>query len=393
METTTAIFCSEHCHSRLTTIAEVETLRGFLSEFFNDVQISIFLRRQDQVALSLYSTRLKSGATDRTILPRTGADDPYFNYDRSLRLWEECFGAINVHVRVFDRARLVRGDVVSDFASAWDLAGSSPYVRVPDQNESIRPVAQEFLRRVNTHLEPIPGLPIEEVRGPLAARLAQLFPGSGARPSRAEAEAFYARFHASNEAVRQRHFPDSPTLFDEDFRGYPETEDREEFGADDIAAVAAALHTAAAREVCRLESEIAIRDAKLHWAREEPVAAERALRRALRWFPGHSEAYRTLAEFMLRLGRIGDAIAAATQAAELKVTSCEYWHFLGALLRRSADFVGAAEAQRRALALEPGYTAARRELDQLQIRLAEVRTPSDAPRPSESNSCPRPLSA
>ena len=35
----TAIFCSEHCHSRLTTADEVETLRDFLGGFFNDVQV------------------------------------------------------------------------------------------------------------------------------------------------------------------------------------------------------------------------------------------------------------------------------------------------------------------------------------------------------------------
>ena len=32
----TAIFCNEHCHSRLTTPAEVETLRDFLGDFFDD---------------------------------------------------------------------------------------------------------------------------------------------------------------------------------------------------------------------------------------------------------------------------------------------------------------------------------------------------------------------
>ena len=57
----TAIFCSEHCHSRLTSPSEVDTLRDFLGGFFDDVRVGVYLRRQDQVALSLYSTRLKSG--------------------------------------------------------------------------------------------------------------------------------------------------------------------------------------------------------------------------------------------------------------------------------------------------------------------------------------------
>jgi hypothetical protein len=393
--TSTAIFCSEHCHSRLTTAAEVDTLRGLLAEFFDDVQISVYLRRQDQVALSLYSTRLKSGAVDRTILPRTNAEDPYFNYDRSLALWENGFGRANVHVRLFDRQALVGGSVVGDFLAAWRLGAPEAYTPVPDQNESIRPAAQEFLRLVNAHLEPIAGLPIEEVRGPLAARLAKLLPGRGARPGRAEAEAFYALFRSSNEAVRARYFPERESLFDEDFTAYPEVAEAREIRPEDVAAIAARLHVSATREARRLEAEIAIREARLHWARDERTEAEQALRRALKWCPDHAESHRTMAEYMLRLDRLDEAIAAATRAAELRGNGFEYWHFLGVLLRRARDFEGAAQAQRRALALNPAHAASRHELEQVLVKLADAaaRAGSQPIRTNGSDPCARPLSA
>ena len=47
---------------------------------------------------------------------------------------------------------------------------------------------------MNPGLEPIGGLPIDEVRGPLAARLAKLFPGAAHGRRAAEAEAFYAMY-------------------------------------------------------------------------------------------------------------------------------------------------------------------------------------------------------
>ena len=132
----------------------------------------------------LYSTRLKSGDTDSDILPRVSPDDPYFNYDRSLALWEEVFGRAHVHVRLFDRSELIGGDVVTDFLAAWDLGTPAEY----------RPVAQPervdlgrwrrtILRRLNARVKPIAGLPLDAVRGPLSAELARHFPGKGARPA------------------------------------------------------------------------------------------------------------------------------------------------------------------------------------------------------------------
>ena len=149
-------------------------------------------------------------------------------------------------------------------------------------------------------------------------------------------------------------------------------EDSREASATDLAAIAARLHVAAVAEVRRLEAEIAIRDGRLHWTRNEPEPAERALRRALRWCPEHAGAHRTLAEYLLRLDRLGEAIATARRAAELSPESYEYRHFLGILLRRAGDFAGAAEAQARALELNPGHAASRHELEQVLIRQADA---------------------
>jgi tetratricopeptide (TPR) repeat protein len=386
----TVLFCSEHCHSRLIRPAEVETLHALLAPFFDDIRVAVYIRRQDRLALSLYSTKLKSGGHDRSILPPSGPDDPYFNYDRSIGLWEAVFGRDNVHVRLFDRRELVGGDVVADFVATWGLAGRTPYRPVCDQNESIRPLAQEFLCRVNPRLETIEGLPIEDVRGPLAASLSRLLPGLGARPARAEAEAFLGRYRASNEALRLRHFPDRSTLFNEDFTEYPELADPRDFGLDDLATVAAMLHTAATRETRRLEAEIAIRDARIHWLREEGAAAERAIARALEWTPGYPEAYRTLAEHLLRQGRLDEARAAAERAAERRPNAHEYWHFLGILRRRTGDPDGAAEAQRRALELAPDHVGARAELAQA---LAKPPSAPGAPTIDEAAPCQRPTSA
>ena len=60
------------------------------------------------------------------------------------------------------------------------------------------------------------------------------------------------------------------------------------------------------------------------------------------------------------------------RAADLSPESYEYQHFLGILLRRAGDLAAAAEAQRRSLALNPGHTPSRYELEQVLIRQADA---------------------
>ncbi len=376
-----AIFCNEHCHSRLISEAEVRCLRDFLRPFFEDVQVCVYLRRQDQVALSLYSTRLKSGSSAERILPQTHAEDPYFNYARSLKRWEEVFGRENLHERLFDRKTLTGGSILSDFVDAFGLGAIEEFAPVTDQNESIRPAAQEFLRLINPRIERLEGLPLEAVRGPLAARLAQFFPGRGARPARAAAEAFYAQFRASNEEVRARYFPERDSLFDESFDSYPELEDDRSASLEDFTGIAAQLHMDANREARRLECEIAIRDARLAWERGEADAAERALDRALGWRPNHADVHRLRAEYLVRQEKIEAAVAAARRAVAARPGAPEFWHFLGVLLQRARDLDGAAEAQRRVLELAPGHAAAERAL--AQIESAQAAVPAAEPRPDQ----------
>lgn len=369
----TAIFCSEHCHSRLTLPSEIAALRDFLAEHFDLVQVCVYLRRQDQIALSLFSTSLKSGGVSDRILPAINAGSLYYNYDLFLAQWEAAFGAENMHVRLADRAEMTGGGVVPDFLSYWRIGAPEDFIAVADQNASMLPCAQEFLRLVNAHFEESGAVPGDAVRGPLVARLEKGFRGAGARPARAEAEAFYAAFQASNDAVRARHFPDRATLFNEDFSGYPDVADARDLAPAAVAAVAARMLVATQEEICRLEAEVAVRDARLHWSQERRPAAIAALRRALGWRPTHAEAHRTLGEYLLRDDKLVLAVASARAAVEHKPENAEYRHFLGMVLRKSGAFDEALAAQDLAIALQPDFDGAVRERDQLLLTIMKQR--------------------
>ena len=364
----TAIFCNEHCHSRLVSPQEVRRLRDFLSEFFDEIEISVYLRRQDRVALSLYSTSLKSGCTPQQVLAKATADSLYYNYDRFLGLWEEVFGAEAISVRLFEPELLTNGSVVDDFLASWGLGEIGDYRSVPNENGSISVAAQEFLREVNPHLATQTGRHGERLRGIVVSALERGHAGRGARPARAEARAFYERFRGANERVAARYFPGRDPLFSEDFSGYPEWADSRETEAGATVGIAAELLSAAASRIDALEAEISIREAAIAW-RDDREAALARVRAALSRFPEHSGLHRTLGEYLLRLERPTAAVAAAEAACARAPDNWEYRHFLGIARAAAGDDAGAAAAQQEALHFNPAHKGAQVALAAAQSRL------------------------
>lgn len=359
----TVLFCNEHCHSRLTEQVEVERLRNLLGPFFDEIKIAVYLRRQDQVALSLYSTQIKSGATHQNLMPLTTASDPYYNYDLSLSIWARVFGEENILPRIFDRALLLGGSIVQDFCSEWGLGPTDSYQGVPDFNGSINGAAIEFLRQFNLTVGKEVDIKHPFLRGMLCGQLEALFAGPGPRPARDTARAFYEMFRASNAELRRRYFPERSTLFNENFETYPEVADPWTFGCDEALHVGMRLSMAAMLDIRRLESEVALRDGRLYWAKDRREEAKAALRSAVRLNPKHPEMQRTLAEYLFHAGRFAEAASAVKVAVEQRPESAEYWHFMGLALRRCGRNAEAAEAQGRALAIQPDYQAAREELN------------------------------
>ncbi len=225
------LFSNEHLASRLDTASSVARLAELLGRLFERVEVAVYLRRQEDVGTSLYSTLVKFGAHRERILPDPDHVPTRWHYDRLLALWAGAFGREALHPAVYDRASLAGGDITADFAARWGLGeGLAP---VADENEGLMPHAAEVLHRLNAAYPAYHGLRPNPMRGELGAWIGRLFPGRGLRPSRAEAAAFQARFDASNEAARAAWFPDRATLFEPDLSRYPETADPRAYRFED----------------------------------------------------------------------------------------------------------------------------------------------------------------
>lgn len=193
----------------------IARLKEALEPYFDRWVIIIYLRRQADLAVSRFSTTARRGQ-------RMELKNP-FDYRRVLDDWAAEFGEDAIRPRLFDRAELVEGDVVSDFRHVAGLPKLANEKAASEHNPSLKPEAQALLealakktRSRRTNFFDMPG------RGTLIRLLDSKYAGTGRMPSRPEVQAFMKRVHDDNERVRARWFPNRKELFSEDYSRFPE---------------------------------------------------------------------------------------------------------------------------------------------------------------------------
>lgn len=275
----TFILSNEHCSSRLITPEDIARLKALLDRLFSRVEIALYLRRQDRVAVSFYSTQLLMGSPEARLLPEGDELDFYYDYEALLARWAEAFGRARVHPALFEPESLTGGSVTEDFAARWGLGGGlQPVAR---HNASLRPEAQALLDRLNAAFPPVIEGRANPLRGDLANVLAASHAGPGRRPSRAQVEAFLARHEASNDAVRRTWFPEREHLFDADFEGYPEHDSDPEPDFATLADMAGLLWRHARTAELRQRYALAISNGQLAELQGDTKAAAEHYRTAL----------------------------------------------------------------------------------------------------------------
>jgi len=218
----TLLISSEHFHSRLASGISILNLKHFLSRWSDNIKIFFFLRRQDRVAISRYSTKLKSGIVSKVFYPMPGRPTKYYDYELIYKNWSTVFGNENIAVHIYERCVRQPGGLLQSFCSACDIsmAGKS----IPkNTNLSLNKVGVDLLLELNRRW-PVSQLSKRDpAREHIVARIAEEYAGRCHLATRSEAELFYAKFIAGNARLANILFPDSgQALFDDDFSDYPD---------------------------------------------------------------------------------------------------------------------------------------------------------------------------
>ncbi|WP_144375258.1 methyltransferase domain-containing protein [Thiolapillus brandeum] len=214
------IISDEHINVHLCSIDLLQEYKRICEEYGDIESVVIYLRRQDEFRISLFSEAVKMGnlkGFDIDNPLKLPVELPYrFNYLSILNNFSEVFGRDVLDVRVFDRERLPGGDVLTDFIQANKLPISPKKLGKNKKNRSIdRRVIRNFAKIssyiTDNNIEDGPKL-----RERLINILAAKYNGPGPLMSREHHTQFMARFqHQNNEIKRYFMEPMDGDLFSE----------------------------------------------------------------------------------------------------------------------------------------------------------------------------------
>jgi hypothetical protein len=197
----------------------VHRLADLLKARFETIRILCYLRRQDLLALS-HRKQVLEGAPAIRFYGVTPTPLPeyqpylanYFDYAAKLTdIWASAFGKGNITLVPFEKARLVQGDAVKDFAARLGISLGT-YDAEPANSSYAG--NQTFL-----------GLLLAKANIPHKERLliVRSLPERGRfLPSQDEARAFLSHFTAANERLaREWQWNGNPFAFEASFDMYP----------------------------------------------------------------------------------------------------------------------------------------------------------------------------
>ena len=180
------IVSSEHFQSRLTELSEIQRLRDFFVPYCKNIRILVYLRRQDELYCSQYSTALRSGEISLQIFPINESLD-YYDYKELLEKYASVFGKENITVRIFDKKQLFENDIVKDFLNEIECKETRFFTYPVKLNESLSSVAQKFLMLLNRVSPTFIDCAPNPVNAEVIILLERLFPGNPILPSKREA--------------------------------------------------------------------------------------------------------------------------------------------------------------------------------------------------------------
>lgn len=217
------LISSEHFHSRLTEIEMIKELKSALDPLVEKFRIIVYFRRQDELAVSFYTTRIKSGYQGSDVfLPTAGKQLLYFQYDELFDRWAKVFGADTICPGLYDAVRKQENGLLMDFCRLAEIDYKG--LTIPKwKNKSLNSDGLSFVKSINYMYKDKVDLLSDIDRLHLINICSELNVGRFFPISREQAKAFHDQFAENNARLQQLAFPHiPPPIFNSDFSFYPE---------------------------------------------------------------------------------------------------------------------------------------------------------------------------
>jgi hypothetical protein len=189
------LISNEHLHSKIVSEAMAQRVRVALSAF-DEVTVYLHLRPQVDLLVSNASQRARMGrevSHAALTRPSVGPNSAYFNYDRSVRLWEAAFGADNLRLVPFRRIPDITRHLIGELG-----IDTAPLTPVERANEALDWRAIALANVVNRVLA------LDGAADPPQFFLDEMPAVERLQIGRATAEEIQQRFARSNAALARR---------------------------------------------------------------------------------------------------------------------------------------------------------------------------------------------
>jgi len=232
----TLIVSSELIHSRLHTTNQINRFFALFKGLVSEITIVIYLRRQDHLALSRFSSILKDGYSQFDgVFANIGAivypklhhsqhiDDfkDYYNFQKLIERFKEHVTYEDIKISLHP-VHNTPSTAIEEFSRLSGIPYKLISTSKPNLNSAMSAEAQHLITLVNKSVNRFnsAGLRNPQVTN-LHREIEKAFPGKKREVTRHEADSFLKQFSKSNEWVRKKFFPEQNSLFDMDLSAYP----------------------------------------------------------------------------------------------------------------------------------------------------------------------------
>lgn len=209
------VFSSEHIHSRLTNIDEIQRLKDILVSFgVEEFSVVLYLRNPAELVNSLYSTAVKYGSAVGCPPP---PENEYYqhicNHKNSIKNFVAVFGPEALKPRIFEDRELKNGSIIEDFLRLIGAPWTEEYLLPDNSNEGMSALGLALLNRFNKQVSGRVNTNHEIVRDDIIKFFETNFIGDKYSMPRKLYQEYDKAFADSNEWVRKNWFPEKEYLF------------------------------------------------------------------------------------------------------------------------------------------------------------------------------------
>ena len=181
-------------------ISQIEKIKKFVDNFFDDIEIIIYLRRPIEHSISNVATRAKNGDIKPFLAPRSNKE--------IIENWINVFGIQNINVKLFDKRELYQNNLIKDFCNLTSIKINDEFIIPDNQNKSIDSKLIKYLIFLNKYLPKFVQKKVNPERKGIFEILLQNYQSSNSYylPSKNEFNFFENKFKFDDEWIRQRFF-------------------------------------------------------------------------------------------------------------------------------------------------------------------------------------------